>query len=123
MSFETQLTTLLLTLCPRVFPDVAPVSTAKPYVTYQQIGGPRLRSMNKVAADKRQVFVQINVWSDSRLGANDLCRQIEEAMATATVFNATEDAEPIWTHDDINLSDAPDGLFGTVQDFTVIATR
>lgn len=123
MTVETQLTTLLLTLCPRVFPDVAPVGTAKPYVTYQQIGGERLRNLNKTAADKRKAFIQINVWSDSRLSANDLCRQIEEAMATATAFNAVEDAEPLWTHDDIDLQDAPDGLYGCSQDFTVIATR
>ena len=123
MSFETQLYTLLSGLCPRVFPDVAPVSTAKPYVTYQQIGGERLRNWNKIPADKRKVFVQINVWSDSRLGALALCRDIEAAMAGATVFNAQEDAEPIWTHDDIDLPDAPDGLYGTTQDFTVIADR
>lgn len=122
-AFETQLTTVLLTLCPRVFPDVAPVSTAKPYVTYQQIGGERLRNWDKTPADKRKVVVQINVWSDSRLGANDLCRQIEAAMAAATVFNAQEDAEPLWTHDDITLPDAPDGLYSTSQDFTVIAAR
>lgn len=122
-AFETQIATVLLTVCPRVFPDVAPVATAKPYITYQQIGGERLRNLNKTAADKRKVYLQVNVWSDSRLGANDLARQIEAAMAAATTFNAVEDSEPIWTHDDINLPDAPDGLYGCTQDFTVIVDR
>lgn len=122
-AFETQLFSVLSALCPRVFPDVAPVATAKPYITYQQIGGERLRNFDKSPADKRKVFVQINVWSDSRLSANELCRQVEAAMAAAAVFNASEDSEPIWTHDDIALPDAPDGLFGCIQDFTVIADR
>ena len=50
---ETDLTTLLLAICPRVFPDVAPLSTARPYITYQQIGGQSLRFVEGTAADKR----------------------------------------------------------------------
>lgn len=123
MTIETKLFTLLSGLCPRTFPDVAPVATAKPYVTFQQLGGERLRNFNKTPADKRKTFVQINVWAASRLEANSLCRQIEEAMAAATAFNAIEDGEPLWTHDDIDLPDAPDGLYGCSQDFTVIVDR
>lgn len=123
MTIEAQLFTLLSGLCPRVFPDVAPVSTAKPYITFQQIGGERLRNFDKTPSDKRKVYIQVNVWSDSRLGACDLARQIEASMAAATVFNAVEDSEPLWTHDDIDLPDAPDGLYGTSQDFTVICDR
>ncbi|MBT9495373.1 MAG: DUF3168 domain-containing protein [Paucibacter sp.] len=123
MTIETQLTTLLKTQCAQVYPDAAPVSTPKPYVTYQFIGGPSLRWLDKSPADKRKSFIQINVWAATRIGANALARQIEDAMCAATVFSATDDGEPIGTHDPVTLQDAPYGLYGTIQDFTVISTR
>jgi hypothetical protein len=39
VTFEADLYTLLKTVTPRVFPDFAPTATARPYVTYQQVGG------------------------------------------------------------------------------------
>ncbi len=39
MTLEAALAAVLETVCPRVFPDFAPTSTARPYITYQQIGG------------------------------------------------------------------------------------
>ncbi|WP_349743926.1 DUF3168 domain-containing protein [Roseateles cavernae] len=123
MTVEIQLTALLKTLCPNVYPDEAPVATPKPYVTYQGFGGPSLRNLDKTPADKCKHFIQINVWAVSRLGANALARQIEDAMCAATVFNAQEEGLPIWDRDPVQLPDAPDGLYSTIQDFVVIATR
>lgn len=117
MSMESDLTALLKGLCPRVYPDVAPISTVRPYVTYQAIGGRSLRWLNGQPADKRHTMVQINVWSDTRLGALQLVRSIEDALCGATVFNAQPDSEPVSEHE-------PDlDLYGSRQDFSIYSAR
>lgn len=107
----------------RCFPDVAPLSTAKPYITYQVIGGPNTRWLDGSAPDKRRSIVQINAWGARRLQVNTLARAIEDALCASTEVVAQPDAEPRSDHDDTELPDAPLGLFGTVQDFSVISNR
>jgi hypothetical protein len=80
MTMEADLTTLLKTICPRVTPDIAPTSTLKPYVTYQQIGGDVLNPLDNSAPGVRNATIQINVWSDVRSQARSLIDQIEDAM-------------------------------------------
>ena len=63
MAAESVLTTTLQSVCPRVFPDFAPVSTARPYVTYQFIGGQSLYYLNNTPANRRHHRVQVNVWA------------------------------------------------------------
>lgn len=117
MSIEAELTTVLKTLCARTFPDFAPISTAKPFVTYQGIGGRSLRWLDNTAADKRHSIVQINVWAASRIDAMTLARAIEDALCASTVFNARPEAEPISTaEEDLKL-------YGTIQDFSILSTR
>lgn len=88
MSLESKLFTELAALCPRVFPDVAPAGTARPYVTYQQIGGdPSFYVEGQVMA-KVSAYMQINVWHESRQQANTLMRQIEAALLQSTAFQA-----------------------------------
>jgi len=123
MTFEADLTTLLKTLCQQVYPDVAPVSTPKPYITYQFLGGRALRWLDLTASDKRHTLLQVNCWAATRLAANQLARQVEDALCAATVFKAWPDAEPIGTHDGITLPDTPDGLYGCIQDFGVYSAR
>ena len=108
---------LLKTLCPRTFPDFAPIDTLRPYVTYQHIGGPALRYVDNTAADKRHSLIQINVWADSRAGALVLARQIEDALCSATAFVAGPESEPLGQAE-------PDfDRYGTVQDFSILAPR
>lgn len=114
---ETELTLLLLSLCPRVFPDVAPLSTARPYITYQQIGGQSVRFVEGTAADTRHYRMQINVWDSRRSTANALAISIEDAMCESLAFTARPDGEPIATAEE-DL-----GLYGTIQTFDVWATR
>lgn len=117
MSIEADLLAVLVGLCPRVFPDFAPLSTAKPFVTYQAIGGRALRWLDQSPADKRQTLMQINVWAGGRTEANTLARQIEEALCAAAAFTAWPNAEPIST------SETDLKLYGTVQDFSIYSTR
>jgi hypothetical protein len=117
MTLETSLTTLLKLECSRVFPDFAPVNTTRPYVTYQHIGGSALRYMDGSAADKRHCIVQVNVWSSKKSEALTLARAIEERLAETNVFQAIPQGEPIGQAE-------PDfEMYGTIQDFSIIALR
>jgi hypothetical protein len=80
MSMEADLVTLLKTVCPRVFPDVAPANTAKPFVTWQPLGGESLRFLNNEAPDKRNTYLQVSVYSTTRLESLNLIRAAEEAL-------------------------------------------
>ena len=117
MSMESDLTTLLKTLCVRTYPDFAPTNTTRPYITYQLIGGPPTRFLDNTAADKRQVLVQINVWADTRAASLVLARQIEDALCASTAFSATPEEEP-------TCDSEPDfNRYGTTQDFLITALR
>lgn len=117
MAIEQQLFDTLKVLCPRTFPDFAPVSTVRPYITYQQIGGKSLRFLDNTAADKRHVEMQVNVWGNSRMETTALARQIEDALCASPLFVATPNSEPASDFD----ADIP--VFGTRQDFSIYATR
>lgn len=117
MSMESDLVTLLKTLCPRVFPDVAPYETPTPYVTFQHIGGTPLRYVDNAPADKRHSMLQINTWSATRSEALTLSRAIEEALCASTAFTAQPDSEPIG---DV---EGDTDRRGCLQDFSVWAPR
>lgn len=117
MAIERQLYDAIAVLCPRMFFDFAPVSTARPYVTCQHIGGNSLRFLDNTAADKRHVIFQVNVWANSRLEATTLARQIEDSLCAATVFVAMPDSEPVSDFD----ADVP--VYGCRQDWSIFAIR
>lgn len=113
---ESDLAALLQTLCPRVFPDIAPTTAQKPYVTYQGIGGRSLRYVDNTAADKRHHMVQVNVWATTRKEANQLSRAIEDALCAASVFTARPMSEAVADVEDEDLR-------GNRQDFDIWAPR
>jgi hypothetical protein len=114
---EQDLVAVLKTQCPRVFPDTAPLTTARPYVTWFNVGGMALRYTENTAADKRMVIVQINVWHDTRIGALTLARNIEDALCAASEFVAEPNEEATSTmEEDLNL-------YGARQDFTILGRR
>lgn len=120
MTVEADITTALRTVCPRVSPDVAPFGTARPYITWQFIGGRTQRYVDNVPADKRHTLVQINVWSNTRAEALALTRQAEAALCDgAAPFVASPEGEP--------LSDLADdiepALYASLQDFSIYSTR
>ena len=100
MTLEEKLVMLLKAICQRTFPDYAPTDTARPYVTWQQIGGDVVDFVDSAIPSKENALIQINVWSDRRAEAKDLIKQIEAALITAAVFQArpagaaASDADP-----------------------------
>lgn len=120
MTVEADITTALLTVCPRVSPDVAPFATARPYITWQFIGGRALRWLNGEPADKRHTLLQVNVWSERRTEALALARQVETALCDgAAPFVGQPESEPIA---DV-AEDIEPILYGARQDFSILSTR
>lgn len=117
MTLEEKLVALLLPICPRTFPDFAPPDTARPYVTWQQIGGETVDFSDNAVPSKENALVQINVWSDRRSEAKDIIKQIESALIGAIAFDARPTAAA--------ASDAdPDmARYCSRQDFAVWADR
>lgn len=117
MSLETDLRTLLQLQCPRVFPDVAPIQTQRPYVTYQQIGGSPINYVSGEVPTTRHAMIQVNVWADSRVTASALALQIDAALRSATNFQCKVDSEIFAEHDE-DLD-----RYGASQDFSIWAAR
>jgi hypothetical protein len=117
MSLETELLAVLKTVCPRVFPDVAPVSTTKPFVTYQQVGGEALTYLERATPDKVNALMQINVYAATRTEANNTARQIEQALTAATTLNAKPDGALV------ALYEEDTEIRGARQDFSIWAQR
>lgn len=118
MSVESDIfNTLRGLVADRVFPDVAPFGTQRPYITYQQVGGEALAFMDNALPDKKHGRFQINVWSDTRAEAADLASQVEAAMVAATAFQARALGAPV------ALYDSETELRGSMQDFSVWSPR
>lgn len=117
---EAALVAVLKLRCPRVFPDTAPVGTAKPYVTYQAIGGIPWRYMDNTAADRRHSLVQIDVLAETRIGASTLVRQIEDELCAADTLNARPAGEARSSSTEIENAGT---LYGSSQDFDIYTAR
>lgn len=113
MTIEADLFNALKTLVSnRVYPDIAPVSTVKPYITYQQVGGQGVNFMDPLAPSKKNARFQINVWATTRNAVSVLSRQVEDALRTTTGLQTTVLAAPVATYE------AETELYGTRQDFS-----
>jgi hypothetical protein len=117
MSMESDLFTLLQTACVRVYPDVAPSGAALPYITWQALGGKVLRNLNNTASDKRQTFMQINVWATTRTESNTLIRQIEDLICASSAMIGTPEGEAL------SMYEAETNDYGSMQRFTINAAR
>jgi hypothetical protein len=116
MALEEKLAVLLQAICPNTFPDFAPIGTPKPYVTWQQIGGDTVDTIDNVVPSIENALVQINVWSDRRLEAKALIKQIEAALISAQNLQARPT--------DAAVSDGdPDIGRCSRQDFSIWADR
>ena len=110
---ESELFTLLKAICPRVYPDIAPTNTVRPYVTWQQIGGEVINPLANEAPGKRNASMQVNVWSDTRTEAISLIKQIEDGMRGATAFIARPQTAPLNDYDHDML------VYGSQQEFSI----
>lgn len=118
MSMETGLVALLVGICPRTFPDVAPAGTALPYVVWQGLGGESLRYGDGTAPAKRNTYLQVSVWSETRAEALSMIRQVEESLATSPLFaSADPESEARSTYEPETKR------YGSIQRFSVWADR
>jgi hypothetical protein len=117
MSLESSLYTVLSGVCPRTFPDIAPTTTAKPYVTYQQIGGAALNFLDKQVPSKRNARVQINVWADTRASAVSTMQAIEDAIRMSSAFQGEPESAMLSDYDHDML------VYGSAQDFNIWSDR
>lgn len=101
----------------RVYPDVAPGGTARPYVTYQQIGGEAPAFLESAMPSKKNGRFQINVWADTRLAVAALSVQVETALVQSTTLRAQAIGAPAWTYE------VDTKLFGANQDFSIWSDR
>jgi hypothetical protein len=111
VSVETEIFNALKALVNnRVFPDVAPENTVRPYITYQQVGGQGVNFVDPTAPSKKNARIQINVWADKRSDAAILSRQVEDTLrnvSQATVLGAP-----------VAIYEPETKLRGTRQDFS-----
>lgn len=117
MSMESDLNTLLQTICPRTFPDVADIGTAPPFIAWQLLGGESVRALDNTALDKRNSYLQVAVYSLTRAESLTKIRAAEDAMCASTAFTCTPMGEPLATYE-------PDTkLYGAIQRFSIWAAR
>lgn len=118
MTVETDIKTLLNSLVSsRVFPDVAPNDTARPYITYTQVSGRAVSFMDNTLPSKKHGRFQVNVWSATRMEAASIILAVEAAFAGATAFQASAEAAAEYEYED-TLE-----YYGARQDFSVWSNR
>lgn len=118
MSIESDLFNSIKGLCGnRVFPDLAPLNTVKPYVTYTQIGGETVNYTDNIVPDLQNGRFQFNVWGTSRSQCSALMLQIEAAL----IMSTTLQARPIGAQS--GSYDFDMAIYGSQMDFSIWATR
>lgn len=117
MILEEKLVALIRPVCARVHPDFAPTTTARPYVTFQQVGGDTQDYVDDKLPTLENAEIQVNVWADSRLEAKAIMKLIEEALMQATSVAARPIAASVSDFD----SDMK--VYGSRQDFSIWADR
>ncbi|WP_298929239.1 DUF3168 domain-containing protein [uncultured Ramlibacter sp.] len=117
MTFEADLTTVLKTVRPKVFPDVAPVGTTGDYLVYQGAGGQSLRYVENTPADKRNTLMQVASWAFDRETSLAMARAVEEALCASDLFTASPQSEPISSHEPETKR------YGCTQRFSIYSAR
>jgi len=118
MTVEASIFTALTSLVSgRVFPDTAPLTTTRPYITYQQVGGDSPTFLERALPSKKNGRFQLNVWAATRASAMTVAGQVEAALAAATSFQAEPLEAPTYEYEQDLL------LYGSRQDFTIWSDR
>jgi len=95
----------------RVFPDIAPQNTARPYITYQSVGGRPTATLDGVDAT-RNSRMQINVWADRRKDVSVTMEAVIGALCGDTI-GAVPLGEPV------SLFEEDTKLRGSTLDFSI----
>jgi hypothetical protein len=113
MSLETDLYAVLGPLVGgRAYPDFAKIGATSPYITYFQAGGQAINFLESGLVGKRNARVQVNCWASTRIDANQLARDAEDAMVLSGLKTYVIGAFSVSSNSDLNL-------YGTRQDFSV----
>lgn len=124
MALEEELLARMRLHCPRVLSPTAPYGTARPYLTWQHIGGTAFRFLDNSAPDKRNAFIQVNAWADNKKAAFDLLRAIEDELCIVDGgFTAVPMEEPSDAYIEGDEGQQPGALKGALQTFKVWGVR
>lgn len=97
----------------RVYPLRADPETARPFMTFQQVGGRSVSFLESGVVGKRNARIQVNVWHEDFQGASTLMRSVSDALVVSSALRATPLGEPFATFDDLVA------LYGASQDFSI----
>ena len=98
----------------RVFPDVAPLNTERPFITYQAVGGAPINLLTGEKPTKQPHRMQVNCWAAQRIEASELGMLVEDALRSAGNALQTE----VLTGRVATYDEETD-LRGTMQDFQI----
>ncbi|NUW66957.1 DUF3168 domain-containing protein [Vibrio coralliilyticus] len=98
-----------------VFPTHAPLGTPTPYVIYHLLGGEPLRFLDGTRPDQRHAEVQISVFADTVLAANQLAREVEDRLCHSDKCWA----RPLTEAFDIADETPAPAMVGKSQDFSI----
>lgn len=101
----------------RCFPDVAPLTTVRPYITYTQIGGEAISYVENTLPSSKNGRFQVNVWADTRASASSTILLVEAALLTSSTFQARAVGAPSSGYE----PDVP--VYGSMQDFSIWSNR
>jgi len=94
-----------------VYPDEAPEGAARPFVTYQSVGGQSPNILDGVLSNQN-ARMQVTVWADDRLTAINLMQRII-AELTGPAITAVTIGAPV------SIREQDTRLRGSRQDFSI----
>lgn len=95
----------------RVFPDVAPAATVRPYIVYQAVGGQDSNTLGG-PTNLQNARVQVAVWADTRATAVALMRNSISALVGEPI-KALPIGSPVSVHEPETK------LYGSRQDVSI----
>ncbi|MDR3386818.1 MAG: DUF3168 domain-containing protein [Rudaea sp.] len=95
----------------RCYPDVGPAGVARPYITYQAVGGQSPNYLSNTV-DIENARMQVNVWADSRSAARALMRSVNAALSAAPILATTIGAA-------VSNYEPDTKLYGSRGDFSI----
>ena len=97
----------------RIYPDVAPIGVAAPYVVWSEVGNSPMNNIGGGTPDMNNYRLQVVCLAATALQARNVADQVRVAMAAATEFKSLEV--------DFASTDFEDGskVFGVRVDFSI----
>lgn len=97
----------------RVYPDMAPAGSTRPYIVYQQVGGATLNFLDHTIPSKRNSWMQVCAWAEARIEASSLIEQVELVLRGTAGLQVSVQGASVSTYDDVTQ------LRGSRQDFSI----